>query len=257
MAIFDFSFHNPNPWIDDYLHGDHTHTDEDGEEVVSPGTPDRPVVIETEPEPDPDPDPNPGPFDDQVNQNIVDNSGGHLVGGDNDDSLGGAGGPDVIIGGAGNDLLSGGGSARPGGDGGVHYDLLIGGPGDDRFWMGGRDKFTVMIGGPGRDLFDLFGMLANPPGYDSANHARIMDFQDGADRIRLEADSGNPPAHGKQLTAFYNAVSEAGLTFDMRWLASEMGRDVVIELADDTITLVDTRLSELQLAVIDGDLFIV
>ena len=52
---FDFLFHNPNPAIDEYLHGDHTHTDEDGNEVTSPGTPDRPVVIETEPDPDPDP----------------------------------------------------------------------------------------------------------------------------------------------------------------------------------------------------------
>ena len=50
---FDFLFHNPNPWIDDYLHGDHTHTDEDGNEVTSPGTPDRPVVIEPEPTPIP------------------------------------------------------------------------------------------------------------------------------------------------------------------------------------------------------------
>ena len=58
---FDFLFHNPNPWIDDYLHGDHTHTDDDGEEVTSPGTPDRPVVIEPDPEPDPAPAPEPDP----------------------------------------------------------------------------------------------------------------------------------------------------------------------------------------------------
>ena len=61
MAIFDFRFHHPNPWIDDLLHGDHTHTDDDGNEVISPGTPDRPVVIEPDPEPEPDPNPNPGP----------------------------------------------------------------------------------------------------------------------------------------------------------------------------------------------------
>ena len=61
MAIFDFSFHNPNPAIDDYLHGDHTHTDEDGNEVVNPGTPDRPVVIEPEPDPEPTPAPEPNP----------------------------------------------------------------------------------------------------------------------------------------------------------------------------------------------------
>lgn len=44
-------FHHPNSWIDDMLHGDHTHTDEDGNEVTSPGTPDRPVVIEPTPIP--------------------------------------------------------------------------------------------------------------------------------------------------------------------------------------------------------------
>ena len=57
MLDFDLLFHNPNPAIDEYLHGDHTHTDEDGNEVTSPGTPDRPVVIETEPDPDPPPMP--------------------------------------------------------------------------------------------------------------------------------------------------------------------------------------------------------
>lgn len=46
-------FHHPNPFVDDFLRGDHTHTDENGDEVVSPGTPDRPVVIETDPDPDP------------------------------------------------------------------------------------------------------------------------------------------------------------------------------------------------------------
>lgn len=61
MAIFDFRFHHPNPFIDDFLHGDQTHIDEDGNEVTHPGTPDRPVVIEPDPEPEPDPNPNPGP----------------------------------------------------------------------------------------------------------------------------------------------------------------------------------------------------
>ena len=61
MAIFDFRFHHPNPFIDDFLHGDQTHIDEDGNEVTHPGTPDRPVVIEPDPAPAPDPEPNPAP----------------------------------------------------------------------------------------------------------------------------------------------------------------------------------------------------
>lgn len=262
---FDYLFHNPNPAIDEYLHGDHVHTNEDGEEVVSPGTPDRPVVIEPEPEPDPDPpNANPGPApapepEDDPRHLWSGDSGGTLVGGDNDDLLNGRAGHDVLIGGPGDDILQGylgddviiGG---PGDDtlrsqGGGRLILLDGGPGDDHLSGTARGGGSggggiVMIGGPGRDHFGII--------FDStvgSDRAKIMDFQDGADRIWIE-NSDNPP-HSNRLTAFYNRVMEAGLTFDMAWIASEQGNDVVVELADDTITLVDTRLSELQLAVID------
>lgn len=122
MLNFDLLFHNPNPAIDAYLHGDHTHTDEDGNEVVSPGTPDRPVVIEPEPEPEPEPAPEPG--DDPVV--LTDTAGGVLRGGDNNDTL----------------------------TGGL---ILIGGPGDDTLSRGDRQAEVIMIGGPGRDVFDVTG----------------------------------------------------------------------------------------------------
>lgn len=269
MAIFDFRFHHPNPWIDDLLHGDHTHTDDDGNEVISPGTPDRPVVIDPDPEPDPAPNPNPGPAPDPEPEDdpvtlIGDDSDEHLEGGDNDDSIQGRGGHDVLIGGPGNDEFHGGLGddvliGGPGDDsltaGAGHYDLLIGGPGDDHLDSHGPD--VVMIGGPGRDVFDLRFLLTETGAVDD-HGARIMDFQDGVDRILIRhsvwdlADTG-----AARLEAFYNRVMEAGLTFDMRWIASELDRDVVVELADDTITIVNTDLAELQLAVIDDGLFIV
>lgn len=92
----------------------------------------------------------------------------HIRGGDGDDTLMGnrkadklvgQGGDDVIVGGRGNDRIRGGG-------------------GDDRIEAGdGRDK---LIGGAGADVF----VFDDDDGSD-----RILDFQDGVDRIRiLDAD---------------------------------------------------------------------
>ena len=267
---FELRHHHPNPDIDDMLHGDRTRTDENGEEVIDAGTPEPPVVIAPEPDPDP-PNPNPGPApapeptDEPLTLRAGD-SGERLVGGDNNDELHGGAGPDVLIGGPGNDGLNGRAGddvlmGGPGSDelwsGSGHYDLLIGGHDDDLLESHGPG--AVMIGGPGRDVFDLRYLLT---GAVDNNSARIIDFQDGVDTIKICGVGGEGAT---RFLDFYNRVSEAGLTFDMRWIASEQGRDVVVELGDDTITLVDTRLSEFQLDVLDsqtvwlqaGDLVIV
>ena len=168
LLQFDNLFHNPNPAIDEYLHGDHTHTDEDGNEVTSPGTPDRPVVIDPEPDPDPDPpNANPGPAPDaapqQAGEGMIDpltkekldaltqpagvTTGGVFRGGAADEFIfdgarGGARGFDpsqenlVIEYG-----VNTGDEQLYGGDG---NDVLVGGRGDD-----------YLNGGPGNDY--LFG----------------------------------------------------------------------------------------------------
>lgn len=93
-------------------------------------------------------------------------NGGHdlLIGRDGRDVLIGGAGADILIGGAGDDDLRG-------GDG---DDLLIGGEGNDRLHGGfGND---VLIGGPGADTF-IF----------SAGHDQIKDYEQGIDRLILDA----------------------------------------------------------------------
>ena len=222
MAIFEFSFHNPNPWIDDYLHGDHTHTDDDGEEVVSPGTPDRPVVIE--PEPEPDPAPAPDPEDDPRTLTGSEDESAYVV----------------LVGGTGDDTLTGGSRAL--------YNLLNGGDGDDTLIARGWGE-NVLIGGPGEDVFDMT--------HDSK--AKIMDFQDGIDKIKIT---------GQAVVGFYNAVQEAGLTWDMRWIATEQSGynddTLALEIEPDTnqgtptiVTILDVQHSDLQFEVVGDDVFIV
>lgn len=221
MAIFDFSFHNSNPWLDDYFHGDHTYTDEDGEEVVSPGTPDRPVVIEPEPEPDPDPAPAP------------------------ESQTGRETNEQVQIGSDGNDTLYTSTSGQ------YSYGILNGGAGNDTLVVDDDDPPHVMlIGGPGNDVFEI---RRDPP------DIRIMDFQDGEDRIKL---SGN--GEFGQLVGFYKAVQEAGLNWDMRWIATEhsaySSEDEAVVVHGDgdmTITIFGPDMDNLQAELVDGDLFIV
>ena len=238
MAIFDFRFHHPNPWIDDLLHGDHTHTNEDSEEVVSPGTPDRPVVIEPDPEPDPAPNPNPGPAPATDPEPEPIRRETHEA---------------IQIGGAGDDTLTSAGYA---------YNLLDGKGGNDTLVASGSDH-VVMIGGPGNDIFDI-----TQRGTDGGPVVFIMDFETpnyerGPDRIRLEdGDDSYTP-----LLDFYNRVSEAGLTFDMAWIAKSDDDgphgSVTLSWTDDKeLVLVegqafDEGLGALSLEVIDGDLFIV
>lgn len=88
-----------------------------------------------------------------------------LRGNDNDDQLFGENGVDVMFGGRGNDDLSG----------GAHRDYLFGESGNDRLDGGSHDD--RLYGGSGRDTF-----VFQSSGYD---YDRIMDFQEGMDRIDL------------------------------------------------------------------------
>lgn len=337
MAIFDFRFHHPNPWIDDLLHGDHTHTNEDGEEVISPGTPDRPVVIEPDPEPDPAPNPNPGPDPDanpapdtrsgdsriapltkaeldaltkpsvttggrhdggSANEFIFDGmtgAEGNVVAtygtGDGAERLYGGGGNDVLVGGYGDDYLNGGpgndylfggrlqvfdyssspgnehlsetngrggGAANilhggPGNDylesGGL-FDLLDGGPGNDHLASDNNALWVAMIGGPGRDVFDVS---------DAAETIKILDFQDGADKILLGDSRPGNNLYG--LLAIYNLAADVGVRFDMAWIADEVDNGVTLTIGGEVLneqwlTINGARLSELQLEVVGDDIFI-
>ena len=176
LLQFDYLFHNPNPAIDEYLHGDHTHTDEDGNEVVSPGTPDRPVVIDPDPDPDPDADPpnaNPGPAPDAAPQQAGDGMIEPLTNAKLDalTKPGGVPTGGVFRGGAADEFIfdgvnnydppaSGASLSVPAGElthaygtgandqfyGGDGNDVLVGGYGND-----------ILEGGPGNDY--LFGSL--------------------------------------------------------------------------------------------------
>ncbi|HSF63083.1 MAG TPA: M10 family metallopeptidase C-terminal domain-containing protein [Paracoccaceae bacterium] len=99
----------------------------------------------------------------------------NLGGGEGDDTLRGDGGNDTLAGGLGHDLLEGGEGA----------DLLNGGAGNDTLrGGGGADTLT---GGPGDDLLtggagaDVFQFLS----FAAGEIDRILDFEDGIDRIRL------------------------------------------------------------------------
>lgn len=224
---FDFLFHNPNPWIDDYLHGDHTHTDDEGEEVTSPGTPDRPVVIEPEPEPvnpnpgrDPDADPAPttrsgdsriapltkADLDALTNRPSV-TTGGRHDGGSADEFIfdgvenpgtatptyGTGDGGERLYGGGGNDVLVGG-----HGD-----DYLNGGPGDDYLFAGklevlndgstygdrhGDGASNILDGGPGNDYLENGGDFDLLDGGPGNDH--LVAFGDDSYHVAMIGGAG-------------------------------------------------------------------
>ena len=84
-----------------------------------------------------------------------------------------------------------------------------------------------------------------------------MDFQDGADRIKLEGGHGGP------LTNFYNLAREAGLTWDMRWIATEQAGynddAVVVDNGEGgSVTIYDVAIhDDLQIEITDDGFFIV
>ncbi|WP_242122673.1 cadherin domain-containing protein [Sphingobium sp. Sx8-8] len=118
-------------------------------------------------------------------------SGSTLNGTGEEDTLRGAGGNDTLIGNGGNDTLVGNGG----------NDIIDGGAGNDRITGGaGAD---ILTGGAGADLF-IYNAVGNstPIIMD-----RIMDFQDGIDRIDLSGIDSNPYLSGNQAFSFIGGAA--------------------------------------------------
>ncbi len=123
-----------------------------------------------------------------------------LIGGNGADLLLGRGGNDILIGGAGPDILMGGAGHDDlrGGDG---HDLLIGGEGDD--WLDGGNGNDVLIGGAGADTF-IF----------NRGHDHIVDFEQGIDRIILDARLWTGLTSAQDLLFVYGRHEDARVTID-------------------------------------------
>lgn len=379
--IFEPRSHAASDWLNEFLHGDQTHEDEEGNEVTNPGTPGPPVVIEPEPEPEPEPDPEPETTqgsdsmivepltrekleallganptsvsgsdavidgdqadnkNDEIhgagdNQTLRGHSGNDFLhagrtpenqGGadhygepvyvetsptssspkqENEDKLYGGTGHDVLVGGYGEDLLDGGSgndylfgdglslpdpstrpaysvwdgndvlNGGPGNDylhgGGGRFNILNGGPGNDHLESGEDSgaRFNILDGGPGNDTLKSAGyndVLIGGPGRDTfdvfddgeGDHVKIVDFQNGADRIKIGGfDYGGYAS--ESFSAFYNLAREAGIQWDMDWIATELEDGVILQLQDDdTLTIIGVRPSDLQFEFVGEDVFIV
>ena len=142
-------------------------------------------------------------------------------------------GTDVLIGGAGNDYLHAGGGG---------FNLLDGGPGNDYLTSNGG-PYDIYIGGPGNDTFDV----------SSAEQVKIMDFQDGVEKIKINSDSA--------LVALYNLVTQANIQWDMEWIATELEDGVTLpiqeEYGGDPLTIVGVEPADLQFEFVGDDVFIV
>ncbi|AEG48521.1 Cadherin [Sphingobium chlorophenolicum L-1] len=120
--------------------------------------------------------------------------GSTLTGGMEEDTLKGAGGNDVLIGNGGADILTGNGG-NDSIDGGAGADRITGGAGAD-----------MLTGGADADLF-IYAATGNstPLVMD-----RIMDFQDGLDRIDLSAIDALPALSGNQAFSFIGNAAFSG-----------------------------------------------
>lgn len=170
--------------------------------------------------------------DDKINAHDGDDE---IHGGAGKDVLTGHGGNDLIYGGTGNDNLYGGeGSDTL--DGGANNDKLMGGDGDDLLLGGdGNDKLwgdagnDTLNGGTGKD--DLTGGTgADVFVFDSSSKiGRIMDFEDGIDRIDL------------------TGLADAGITqFEMLGLAQSGSMAIVTLSGSNRIELVNTDSADLD-----------
>lgn len=147
-----------------------------------------------------------------------------LAGGSGHDTLAGGGGLDLLLGGSGDDLVSGGddadlisgdsGDDRLAGDAG--HDRLDGDSGDDT--LNGGAGNDVLTGDSGDDRFVFSGAFGRD---------RVTDFNTRDDVIQLDRS---------QFASFADVLGHA----------RQVGGDVVITYdADNTITLMDVRLSSL------------
>ena len=131
-------------------------------------------------------------------KNIIEGTNGndHLYGTRKDDTIKGLAGDDLLKGRKGNDHLSG----------GAGHDTLKGGKGDDELngtdgVSGGANELDHLTGGPGMDTFILGD--AHQVYYTAAgNHdfARIKDFEDGVDKVRLLGSVDDYHVDGNKLS---------------------------------------------------------
>jgi VCBS repeat-containing protein len=107
----------------------------------------------------------------------------NVIGGRGNNSITGSNVANLLDGGWGNDVLNGGGDS----------DTLIGGWGNDS--LDGGSGADVLTGGAGADRYyysgNTFGALPITTGNTAATRDRILDFQQGLDRIDLSAIDAN------------------------------------------------------------------
>ncbi|MFE3836319.1 M10 family metallopeptidase C-terminal domain-containing protein [Pseudogemmobacter sonorensis] len=150
-----------------------------------------------------------------------------VYGGNGHDDLGGGDGADTIYGGAGNDSVGGGGGndliyGEEGDDflaGGAGNDTIYGGPGADR--INGGPGNDVLYGGFGPDRF-IFNALTR------GENDRVMDFQDGLDRLQISGLTGNGAERFAQISI------------------TQIGADVLLDVLGHRITLVDMRVGQID-----------
>jgi Ca2+-binding RTX toxin-like protein len=146
---------------------------------------------------------------------FTDLSGGNDIirAGDFNDTLSGGGGNDELVGHGGNDKLSG-------GDG---NDALYGESGQDRLSGNGGDD--MLSGGADADIF-IFG-----PGH---GNARVIDFEDGLDRIDLRSFGFDTVTEAKSYAAdvagdvVFTFVSGAVLTIENMTRAQLAAADLIL-----------------------------
>lgn len=130
--------------------------------------------------------------------------------------------------GSGNDYLSGGrGDDFLHGGGGVN--LLRGGKGDDVLHSAG--EYDVLLGGPGRDTFGFVHWSLS-----EKNAAKIMDFEDGIDKIWIRNDE--PVVELREAIGGY-------VPWDWDWFATETEDDVLIHLASGDLWIHGVDLANL------------
>jgi Ca2+-binding RTX toxin-like protein len=165
-----------------------------------------------------------------------------LDGGDRDDLLYGGQQDDSLIGGAGNDSLLGsnsndtalGGSGNDTLDGGAGLDVLTGGQGADVLIGGiGADRFVWLGNGAGGN--DPLESPVSPSGHD-----RVLDFEQGVDKLDLAALRGAADLTWFDLdaagagAAHINGVwyaQQAGATLVFADVGGDGAADIEIELA--------------------------
>ena len=126
----------------------------------------------------------------------------HLYGGTSQDTLNGGGGNDRLFGGKSRDVLDGGSghdlltSGAGGGNlyGGSGADTIIGGA-DAESIVGGNGNDRIIGGGGDDSLYgdEIFGGVAGADKFvfrKNAGRDNIQDFQDGIDKIVIEAPGG-------------------------------------------------------------------